>query len=628
MCGLAGFVGRGDRDDMRRMTRAIAHRGPDGEGFHHDDSNAVHLGHLRLAIIDIAGGTQPFFNEDGQVAVVYNGEIYNHMELRAELIAAGHVFKSDHSDTEVVVHGYEEWGDDLPLRLNGMFAFAVYDARRKRIFLARDRFGEKPLYYTQQNGIFAFGSEVTALAAHRAIDFSVDPLGLQKFFAHGFTPAPNTIYRECRKLPAGHSLTFDIAEQSLRTRCYWRFSIQPDHALTARDEPRLAEEARSLLFQAVERRMLSDVPIGFFLSGGIDSTAAVAAAVRKRSAASIDTFTIGFDDPSFDESDNARRAAAFCGTNHHEEMLSFEAARKLIGPVLERLDEPSGDASILPTYLVSRFARKSVTVALTGDGGDEMFGGYDPFKALLPARIYAALVPQGLHRGLRRLADLLPISRRNMAFDFKVKRFLRGLSYPAPYWNPVWLSPVEPGDMAALLNEPVAIEDVYSEVLECWETDSAGSMVDRTLEFYTRFYLQDDVLLKVDRASMMNSLETRAVFLDNDLVAFCQRLPARFKFANGTGKVLLRQALRGVVPDEVLDRPKKGFGVPMSRWLREIAPPEGDDLPAMRSGAVRRLWERHAGGVADERLALWCCLSLHHHMKSMQSDLPEMAVAS
>jgi asparagine synthase (glutamine-hydrolysing) len=215
-----------------------------------------------------------------------------------------------------------------------------------------------------------------------------------------------------------------------------------------------------------------------------------------------------------------------------------------------------------------------------------------------------------------------------MAFDFKVKRFLRGLSYPAPYWNPVWLSPVEPGDMAALLNEPVAIEDVYSEVLECWEAEPAGNMVDRTLEFYTRFYLQDDVLLKVDRASMMNSLETRAVFLDNDLVEFCQRLPARFKFANGTGKILLRRALRGVVPDEVLDRPKKGFGVPMSRWLREITPPEGHDLPAMRTGAVRRLWERHAGGVADERLALWCCLSLHHHMKNMQGDVPEMAVAS
>ncbi len=216
-----------------------------------------------------------------------------------------------------------------------------------------------------------------------------------------------------------------------------------------------------------------------------------------------------------------------------------------------------------------------------------------------------------------------------MALDFKVKRFLRGLSYPAPYWNPVWLSPVEPQDLAEILNGPARIEEIYSEVLDCWESAPAGtSLVDRTLQFYTRFYLTDDVLMKVDRAAMMNSLETRAVFLDNDLVDFCRRLPARFKYNKGTGKIMLRQALRGVVPDEVLDRPKKGFGVPISRWLREIAPPDLDTLPQIRPGAVRRLWKRHAEGVADERLALWCCLSLHHHMKSMQGDLPAMAVAS
>jgi asparagine synthase (glutamine-hydrolysing) len=629
VCGLAGFAGIGGYEDIARMTNALAHRGPDGEGFFQDPEQGVFLGHRRLSILDIAGGSQPFFNEDGRIAVVFNGEIYNHLELRAELQARGHVFKSGHSDTEVLVHGYEEWGGDLPRRLNGMFAFAVYDAARRRLFLARDRFGEKPLYYSRQGGTFAFASELTALAAHSALDFSVDPLGLQKFFAYGFTPAPRTIYRDCHKLPAGHSLTFDLRERSIDTHCYWRLSLDADASLAAGDEPRLAEELRGLIFAAVRRRLVSDVPLGCFLSGGVDSSAVVAAAVRCRPAASLDTFTIGFSDPSFDESAQARSVAEFFGTRHHAEFLDLEAARHLIGPVLERLDEPLGDASILPTFLVGRFARKHVSVALTGDGGDEMFAGYDPFKALLPARIYSAVTPGMGHRGFRRLVELLPISRRNMSLDFKLRRFLAGVSYPAGCWNPVWLSPVEPRDMAELLNETVSAQEIYGEALECWESSPGADFVDRTLAFYTRFYLQDDVLMKVDRATMMNGLEGRAAFLDNDLVAFCERLPSRFKFAGGTGKRLLRRALRGVVPNAVLDRPKKGFGVPTSRWLRELPPPAGSLGPEFRADAVARLWQEHAGGRKDHRLSAWSCLSLDLHRRGMlrvkQPGLPSAA---
>ncbi|WP_395016356.1 asparagine synthase (glutamine-hydrolyzing) [Dongia sp.] len=617
MCGLAGFAGRGDRGDLIRMTTALAHRGPDGDGFHHDPDRAVFLGHRRLSILDLAGGHQPFFNEDGKVAVVYNGEIYNHRELRAELEAAGHRFKSDHSDTEVIVHGYEEWGEALPGKLNGMFAFAAYDAVRGRIFLARDRFGEKPLYYTQQNGVFAFASEVTGLAAHADLRFSIDRLGLQKFLAHGFTPAPNTIYAECCKLPAGHAATYDLATRALDIHRYWRFTLDPDESLSAADEPRLAEELKHLFFQSVQRRLISDVPLGLFLSGGVDSTASVAAAAACRPADSIDTFAIGFSDPSFDESEHSRRAAAHYGTRHHEQVLDLETAKDLMGPVLGRLDEPLGDASILPTYMVSRFARARVTVALSGDGGDELFAGYDPFKALLPARLYASLMPGALHGGLRRLADLLPISRRNMSLDFKLKRFLGGLSYAPPFWNPVWLAPVEPKDMADLLVDSASIEEVYSEALACWASTKSANLIDKTLAFYTNFYLQDDILMKVDRAAMMNGLETRATFLDNDLVAFCERLPARFKFAGGKGKYLLRKALRGVVPDAVLDRPKKGFGVPISRWLRELPAPRGD-IAGFKPGAFNRLWCEHAGGEADHRLALWSGLSLEQHLSGME----------
>jgi asparagine synthase (glutamine-hydrolysing) len=618
MCGLAGFAGRGDRDDIVRMTAALAHRGPDGEGFHHDPTAAVHLGHRRLSIIDIAGGAQPFYNETGRVAVIFNGEIYNHLELRRALIAAGHRFQSDHSDTEVLVHGYEEWGDGLPLRLNGMFAFVVYDMDRRRLFLARDRFGEKPLYYADCGGTFAFASEVTALARHSRLRFSLDPLGLQKFFAYGFTPAPSTIYRECRKLPAGHALTFDIQERKAAVRPYWRFALQPDERLSSRDEPGLAEELRSLVFRSVERRLMSDVPLGIFLSGGLDSTTILGAAARFRPAPALDTFTIGFTDPSFDESAHAEYAARHYGTRHHQETLDLDAAQRLLAPVLGRLDEPLGDASILPTYLVSRLARRTATVALTGDGGDEMFAGYDPFKALLPARIYRLLVPRALHRGIRRLVDLLPISRRNMSFDFKLKRFLAGVSYAPPFWNPVWLAPIEPKDMAELLAQPAAVEEVYEEALRCWNEDGRADPIDRTLTFYTRFYLQDDILMKVDRAAMMTGLETRAAFLDNDLVAFCERLPSRFKFAQGRGKYLLRRAFRGVVPDAILERRKKGFGIPVSRWLRELPVSRGDDIPGLMKGAAKRLFEEHVVGTHDHRLALWSCLSLERHFDAMR----------
>ena len=626
MCGVAGFAGFGDRSDIVRMTRALAHRGPDGEGFLEDPDNAVFLGHRRLAIIDIAGGAQPLFNGDGRVAVIYNGEIYNHAELRAELQALGYKFKTDHSDTEVLVHGYDEWGEDLPLRLNGMFAFAIYDMTRRRLFLARDRFGEKPLYYMLQNGVFAFGSEITALVGHSRLHLAIEQIGIQKFLAHGFTPAPHTIYRDCRKLPAGHVLTYDLAANKLEIRRYWQFDLQPDESLGDSDEGRLSEELRHLFFQAVKRRMISDVPLGVFLSGGMDSTAVLAAAARSRPAGALDTFTIGFTEPSFDESAFARMAAATFGACHHETQFDLGSMRDLIAPVLERMDEPLGDPSILPTFLVSRFARTHATVVLTGDGGDELFAGYDPFKALLPARLYRALVPSPLHRGARRLADMLPISRRNMSLDFRLRRFLGGLSYTPPYWNPIWLAPVEPKDLADLLQQTVSITDLYAEVLESWEACGAASLVDRSLTFYTRFYLQDDILMKTDRAAMMNGLEARAAFLDNDLVAFCERLPARFKLRHGRSKYLLRRALRGVVPDQILDRPKKGFGIPISQWLREMQPAEAGPALGLTTETMARQWDEHRRGKCDHRLALWALTSLAHHCQGMQrreSDGPD-----
>lgn len=611
MCGLTGFVGTGDRDDLAAMMAALAHRGPDGEGAYHDPETAVFLGHRRLAIIDPEGGAQPMWNADGALGVVYNGAIYNHVELRAELERLGHRFRTDHSDTEVLIHGYAEWGEDLPRRLNGMFAFCIYDRDRRRLFLARDRFGEKPLYILRKTGLFAFASELNAIVAHRQVTPTLRQASLQKFFAYGFIPAPNAMFEDCEKLPGGAWMTYDLASGSVRTQSYWHFALAPEDAWNTRPEAELAEELRTLIGQAVRRRLIADVPLGIFLSGGVDSTALVAAAAQYRPPSELRTFTLGFSEPSFDESGPARRVAEAIGTLHTEEMLDLDTARGTVMGILERLDEPSGDASILPTALLSRFTARHVKVALSGDGADELFAGYDPFLALTPARLYGAVVPKSVHRLLRAGLTRLPISDRNMSLDFRLRRTLAGLDHGAALWNPAWLAPADTQMLAEIALSPMRPEELYSEALEQWEAGSSLSHVERSLEFYTRFYLQDGILNKTDRASMQASLESRAVFLDNDLVRFCERLPARFKLRGGRRKYLLKKALAGLAPQEALTRPKKGFGAPTTKWLKSLptdpplAPVAGLDIEP-----VARAWADHRRGAADHRLFLWSWLSL------------------
>ncbi|OAI44840.1 asparagine synthetase B [Rhizomicrobium sp. SCGC AG-212-E05] len=611
MCGIAGFSGIGDRSDIQRMTDALAHRGPDGEGFHIDEKAHVFLGHRRLAIVDIASGDQPMWTADHQVGVVFNGEIYNHGELRAELVARGHRFLTDHSDTEVLLHGYREWGEGLPVRLNGMFAFVIYDKVRGRLFAARDRFGEKPFYYSHRRGFFGFASELTALAAHRSVDRSLNTRSLQKFFAYGYLPSPHAMLNGTAKLPGGFSLSYDIAADRLETRAYWRFSIEADDSLGDADEDRLVDECGALLSQAAKRRLMSDVPLGIFLSGGLDSSVVLASLRNFVPGDALQTFTIGFEEPSFDESGHARIVADYLGTAHHEQCLSMALARETMPGVLSRLDEPLGDASILPTQLLCAFARKNVTVALTGDGGDELFAGYDPFLALGPAKLYDGLVPSWLHKGARRLVDLLPVSHANMSLDFKLRRSLMGLSYPADRWLPVWMAPLDPADMKALFEAPLRVEDVYDEAISLWDAGRAKPVADRALEFFTRFYLQDNILMKSDRAAMMNSLETRAVFLDNDLAEFCRRLPSRFKFHKGQRKYILKKVAQRMLPRAIIERKKKGFGIPLAKWLEHVpVTPPLQPVPGLITDYARKAFAGHRSGRQDNRLFLWSWLSV------------------
>ncbi len=505
---------------------------------------------------------------DGHLGVIFNGEIYNYRELRAELEAAGHVFLTDHSDTEVLLHGYREWGEALTQKLNGMWAFVLYDQTKQRLFCSRDRFGEKPFYYSFQQGTFAFASELTALLSHSAIRVSVSRQAIKKYIGYGYIPAPHTPYREILKLPAGCSLTFSLQDHAIKVDRYWSFVIEPEDTWSAAGERHKMEELADLLDKAVSRRLVADVPVGVFLSGGIDSSSVAAMAARHLVPGALQTFSIGFEEKSFDESCFARQAASHLQTHHHEEILSSTAAQALLLELLQRLDEPTGDSSLLPTYLLCRFARNTVTVALGGDGADELFGGYAPFRALRWAALYQKMIPGRVHTAIRFWANRLPVVDSYMSLDFKLKRALRGLSYPSCLWNPVWMSLLDEKDFSELFQEPVDLDEVFSEAIEAWDRCSQTNLVDRTLQFFTDIYLQDDILAKTDRASMMSSLEVRSPFLDVDIVNFARRLPSSYKLRGGETKYILKKAMGSLLPQSILYRRKQGFAAPVAQWLR------------------------------------------------------------
>ena len=612
MCGIVGFIGAPRPDILAAMTDSLIHRGPDGEGRHIEQDVGLHLGQRRLAILDIAGGIQPMWDVERRCVLIFNGQIYNHAELRRELEALGRPFHSDHSDTEVILQAYLAWGiEGMHRRFNGMWAFALYDLERKRLLLSRDRFGEKPLYYTDQNGIFAFASEVTALARHPQIDLGPSALSIQKYFAYGFVPGAGSIYERIGKLQAGCWMTVDLPSGARELRPYWSFQLEPDQGAKAEDVGGYVEELRARMQRAVAMRLAADVPVGVLLSGGIDSSA-----VTHFAAASTDqpvkTFSIGFDEPSFDESPYAARVAAHYGTQHVADHLTFAQASAIVPEMLARLDEPIADSSLVACYLLFRHVRRHLPVVLSGDGGDELFAGYETFKGLRWAKLYDALVPAPLRSGLSFVAGLLPVSHRYMSLDFKIKRMLSGLREPPPLWNPAWIGPFAPRELAEALAKPAPAEAVYEDAIAAWNATD-GDLIDRTLQFYTRLYLTDDILVKSDRTAMMHSVEARAPFLDLDVVDLARRIPSRLKLRNGQTKFILKEAMRGLLPDWVLARRKQGFGVPVGRWLAEGGlrlEPRPDNLYSISRTTLDRLLSEHKSAAADHRFPLWAQLVL------------------
>ena len=606
MCGICGFIGVGSDDDLEKMLARLVHRGPDDSGIWKATSPPIQLGSRRLAIVDLANGHQPMTTPDGRLVTVFNGEIYNHRELRAELQKRGHRFQTDHSDTETILLGYREWGSKVVERLNGMWAFAIYDAPQSVLFCSRDRFGKKPFYYARTNNGFAFASELTSLTEHRNVPKNISRRALKKYFGYGYIPSPLSIFDGVLKLPAGCSLSVDVRSLSCHVEKYWDLVLEPFETIPRHPEEEWGQQLRELLDRAVQRRLLADVPVGVFLSGGIDSSTVTAFASRHVAEGKLKTFSVGFDEETFDETKFGKLVSTKFKTDHQIETLSAECARELMDDCLNKLDEPMGDSSLLPTFLVSGFARQRVTVALGGDGGDELFAGYDPFLALKRAQLYHAVFPRPIHAAIKAMFDRIPVSHANIALDFRIKRALRGLDYEPRLWLPAWMAPLDRRALEELFSEQIEMEDLYSEAIEQWEACAQKSLVDKTLQFYTKLYLQDDILVKVDRASMMHSLEVRAPFLDIDLVNFVRRIPSRYKFRNGTTKYLLKKSLEGFLPKEVLQRSKKGFGTPVGPWLKNGAL-RIDTTPAfgLNTKLVEKKLAAHRSGKSDEGAFLW-----------------------
>ncbi len=603
MCGICGIVsanGPADPDRLARMSAKLVHRGPDSDGTFAGGQAA--LAARRLAIIDLETGDQPIANEDGTVHVVQNGELYNYRELREELERDGHRFRT-HGDTEVLVHLYERDGPAFARRLRGMFAVALWDAARRRLVLARDRYGIKPLYYRSDGDGLEFASELRALPRGE-----IDLDALEAFLAFNSIPAPLTIFREARKLPPGHLLVWEGGQARLER--YARPAPAPVEELREDDEAELIEELRSRLRDSVRAHLVSDVPVGVLLSGGIDSSALAALAAQEISEP-VRTFSIGFEERSFDELSDARLVAKRYGTRHRELVMRPDAAL-LLPALAEAFDEPFADSSALPTYLVSRLAAEDVKVALSGEGGDELFGGYYTYVADL-----LALRAGSLARLARPLVERLPTSTARASFDYKAKRFVRGADLPPLERHHSWKEIFSADARAELTGRRNGFDpvDLYRERFA--ETDRA-ELLARLQDVDLGLYLVDDLLVKTDRASMAHSLEARVPYLDPAVTNLALALPTRHRVRGLRKKVLLRKAVAPLVPERIVRGKKRGFSIPAAAWLRgELEPFARETLSPetlrrqgfFRPEVVRALIDRHVAGEEDLSRQLWGLLA-------------------
>lgn len=610
MCGICGILfddksQRVDHKILSAMNQTMVHRGPDDEGIY--IKGACGIAMRRLSIIDIEGGHQPLSNRNGSIHAVCNGEIYNYEELKEDLESRGHIFKT-RSDAEVIPHLYEEYGSDFISKLNGMFGLAVWDERKRRLILARDRMGQKPLYYTKQNGVLLFASELKAILKYPGIKKEIDPVSLSKYLAYEYIPAPRSIIKGINKLEPGHMLIWQNQDISLKQ--YW--DIPTDRILSIGVEE-ASNTLKDLLKKSVKRHLISDVPLGIFLSGGIDSSTITYMATKLLPQNQVKTFSMAFGEKSFDESSYARRVANHFGTKHFENTCTPEDLLSLLPKVKHFLDEPIGDASIIPTYALSKFTREHVKVALGGDGGDELFAGYPTFEADKLVRFYQ-FIPKFMQRGLvEPLARTIPVSDADISLDFKIKQFVKGASIPNEAKHFIWMGSFSPEEQKKILVETIkeeTFDDVFRHLNKTKKADPGNDL----LYLYKKLYLSEDILVKVDRASMACSLEIRAPFLDHHVVEFVSRLPYKMKLNGFTMKYILKRAMKDLLPSGIANRPKKGFGIPIAKWIK--GPLKEMTLDLLNPDRIKRggifdanevskLLKDHLDSKVDNRKKLW-----------------------
>jgi asparagine synthase (glutamine-hydrolysing) len=629
VCGIVGHVRAGgapiDRLLLERMCAALAHRGPDARGIHR--SPGAGLGIQRLRVIDLETGDQPVYNEDRTVAVVLNGEIYNYRELRRRLSRAGHRFTTQ-GDTEVIAHLYEEEGERCVESLHGMFAFAVWDLRRRQLLLARDRVGKKPLYFAARPGALTFASELGAILEDGEIDRAVDHRALDSYLTYLYVPPPRTAFQGISKLPPATTLLY--REGEITTRRYWRLDYSRKHDIT--DPAELHAGIRAAIRAAVRRRMVADVPLGAFLSGGIDSSAVVAA-MAEASPQPVKTFSIGFEHETYDELPFARQVAERFGTDHHELIVRPDAV-ELLPRIVRHFGEPFADSSAIPTFYLAEATRRHVTVALNGDGGDESFAGYPRYVSNALAHRLDRL-PLVVRRAGQMVGERLPAGPNVSGTISRARRLGRSLalhpadrfaSYTACF-DPTRRGRLYTPDYAALVGD----HDPERVVREAWHDASGSAVLDVLLEVDVTTYLPGDLLTKVDIATMAYGLEARSPFLDDELMQYAASIPAEAKLRGTRKKAVLRDALRGWVPDAVLDKRKQGFSVPLADWFRGdlanlvqdvLLDPGTRDRGYFREDEVRRMLDRHAARATDEAPRLWSLLMLELWHRELVDGAP------
>ena len=612
MCGIFGFYSNKlSVDDqisiLKNMGERLIHRGPDDEGYFF--YNRMAMGMRRLRIIDLETGKQPIYSYNKSNVIVFNGEIYNFRELRKDLNEKGYKFRTK-SDTEVVVNLYQEKGVESLQDFNGMFAFGIYDKTKDELFIARDRFGIKPLYYYYQNETLIFASEIKALLCYPDVsrEISVEALDLYLTFEH--VPAPYSIYKNISKLEQGHYLL--LKNGKLTKQRYYEVSYGNKH--TSRDTTEYIENLDILINRAVKRRTISDVPLGAFLSGGIDS-ALITYYLVKNSSKKVKTFSVAFEDKSFDESFYSRQVADYLCTDHHEHIFTTDDLIKSLPAIIDNMDEPFADASLLPTALLSRFAHETVTVALSGDGGDEIFAGYPTYYA----RKLAQYIPKWVYPLIRIGAKILPVNDDNISFDFRVKKFIEGLGIQPDLRHQIWLGSFTPKQKLEILNIDTLnqLEDktfVSNFLLSHMRSCDTENNWERSLWIDMRFYLQDNMLVKVDRASMMHSLEVRVPYLDHQLVEYAIRIPAKYKYNCSISKYILKKLASAYLPKNIVKRSKKGFGIPIAKWIKhdlkshfqETLSKDKINTQGFLNGCnVQSLLYEHLLNKKDNRKLLW-----------------------